>query len=86
MISPLEGFRHCAVEIINEFKDALFELSLTCETGTSEEFTHQNAEPHFNLIKPGTVNVSEMKDYLMIGVIQEGGAGLQREREYPIHL
>ena len=44
------------------------------------------AEPHLNLIKPVTVNVSEMKDYLMIGVTQEGGAGLHREREYPIHL
>jgi hypothetical protein len=36
LISPFEGFSHCAIEIIDEFKDASFELSFTDEIGSSE--------------------------------------------------
>ncbi len=36
LISPLEGFSHGAVEIINEFQDAVFQLIFTDEIGASE--------------------------------------------------
>jgi hypothetical protein len=39
LVSPLEGFSHGAIEIINEIKDAIFQLRNTCETGTSEQLT-----------------------------------------------
>jgi hypothetical protein len=36
LVSPLEGFSHGAVEIINEFQDAVFQLIFTDEIGASE--------------------------------------------------
>ena len=36
LISPLEGFSHGAVEVIDEFKNAGFQLNFTAEIGTSE--------------------------------------------------
>ena len=35
LISPLEGFSHGAVEVIDEFKNAVFQLSFAAEIGTS---------------------------------------------------
>ena len=35
LISPFKGFSHCAIEVIDEFKNAGFELSFTDETSTS---------------------------------------------------
>jgi len=40
LVSPLEGFSHCAIEITNEFKDAVFQHRFTGKTGTSEQLTH----------------------------------------------
>ena len=34
--SPLEGFGHGAVEVIDQFKNAGFQLNFTAEIGTSE--------------------------------------------------
>ena len=36
LVSPLKGFSHCAIEIIDEFQDAVFQLSSTCEIGAFE--------------------------------------------------
>ena len=36
LISPLEGFSHGAVEVIDEFKNADFQLNFAAEIGTSE--------------------------------------------------
>ena len=36
LVSPLERFGHRAIEIINEFENAFFELPFAGETGTSE--------------------------------------------------
>ena len=36
LISPFEGFSYSAIEVINEVKDASFQLSFALEIGTSE--------------------------------------------------
>ena len=36
LISPLEGFSHGVVEVIDEFKNADFQLNFAAEIGTSE--------------------------------------------------
>ena len=78
LISPFEGFSHRAIEVIDEFKDAGFELSFADEIGSSEQLTNQDTEPNLDLIEPGTMLGGEVKHNFMTGVTQELRSRLHR--------
>jgi hypothetical protein len=79
LVSPLEGFSHGAIEIINEIKDAIFQLRNTCETGTSEQLTDEEAKPDFNLFLRECPSGLTLTAVVLVSVLfswMEGGASL----------
>ena len=67
-IVPLEGLGHGAIEVVDEVKDFGLEVSLTGETGPSQQLPHENGEPDFDLIEPGTMLRREMDDQTMLWI------------------
>ena len=54
-IFPLEGLTHSLVKVLDELQNSLLELLNRGKAAPLEQTTHQNTEPTFNLIEPGSV-------------------------------
>jgi hypothetical protein len=54
-IGPLERLGHDLIEIVNKGQYTLTSLLHRAETGPFEQAPHQDTEPDFHLIQPGTM-------------------------------
>lgn len=78
MISPFERFRHRAIKVVDECHDFLFQIIYGGEVATFEQFTHQDAEPDFDLVHPGGMLRRVVENRSMGGLSQEGGPSFLR--------
>ena len=51
-VGPAEGLSHGCVKVGDELLDCGFEHVLADEIATSDELSHQNGKPDFDLIEP----------------------------------
>ena len=54
-VRPLEWFCHGLVEEVDEFQNALHQFLCGCKACPFEESSHQDGEPAFNLVEPGSM-------------------------------
>ena len=75
MIGPFKRMGHGPIRVGNESQDLFLEILQGAEISSLEQFAHQDAEPDFHLIHPGSVLRSVVKDDLVRWIVQKGRAG-----------
>src|ERR1051325_5067614 len=74
-VGPAEGLGHGSVEVGDELLDFGAQGFLAGEITATEELSHQDREPDFDLVEPRGVSGREVEGDAMLGLRQEGGAG-----------
>ena len=64
-----------AIVVGNKGQDALAQLLHGDPTGTCQQAAHQNAEPDFNLVEPGTMSGGRHEANTMARIGEKGGTG-----------
>src|SRR2546430_17446979 len=70
-VSPTERPCHGSVEVGDELLDFGAQGFLAGETGATEELSHQDGEPDFDLVEPRGVPRREMEGDAVLGLRQE---------------
>lgn len=78
LIGPFERFRHRTIEVVDKCQDFLFEIFYGGKVATFEQFTHQDAEPDFDLVHPGGMLGRVAENHPMGWFSQEGGPSFHR--------
>jgi len=74
-VGRAEGLGHCSVEVGDELFDFGAQRFLAGEIAATEELSHQDREPDFDLVEPRGVSGREVEGDAMLGLTQQGGAG-----------
>lgn len=83
---PLERFGHSVIEIFNKIEDALLQIIRGGEISSTNQSTHQNTKPAFNLIESGGMFGDINKSDPMAGVAQEGRVSFHRLKDTRLTL
>jgi hypothetical protein len=81
LISPAERLCHSAIKILDKGQHFSLEIGDRSEDAAFEQLTSENGEPKLNLVHPGSVLGSVVKDDAMGGVTEEGRAGVHRSQD-----
>ncbi len=83
LVSPLEGFCHRAVVILDKSQDLAFQVFDGFEIASFDDFTNQDAEPNFDLVQPRSMFGCVVENDAVGRVAQKGSArsfGFQNAR------
>src|SRR5438270_1333588 len=72
LVGPLEWLGHGSIVIVDKSKDLGLQVLNRDERPSFEQLAHQNAEPNFILVEPGTMHRSIMENHLMTGIREKG--------------
>ena len=71
LIGPFERLCHCAVVVFNESQYLSFEILDGSKVASFDDLAHQDTEPNFDLVHPGSMFGCVMKDNAMRWLTQE---------------
>lgn len=74
LISPFEGFSHCAVVVLNKSQDLSFQFLGGSKVALFDHLTNQDTEPDFYLVHSGSMLRRVMKDNAVCWIAQEFSA------------
>src|SRR5439155_4438549 len=72
---PAEGLGHGSIEVGDELFDFGAQCFLAGEITATEQLSHQDGEPDFDLVEPRGVSGGEVESDAVLRLTQEGSAG-----------
>jgi hypothetical protein len=78
---PLDGFSHRAIVIRDERQDLVAQVVQREEIATFEQLAHQDTEPDFYLVHPGSVLGRVVQQHLVGGVVQKRRPAFHRLKD-----